>query len=373
MATIFQSQHPYIIAAFGFVVVYTFHRLTKYGLALRRRSLISRKHGCKPFPRFHHSDPIFGLDVFFENVKLLKRGEFLDRIEGRYLEMKSWTYTQLLLGDPIIQTAEPENIKAILATQFKDFPLPSRRKAALGPVFGHGIFTTDGKEWEISRALLRPNFTRSQVGDINTFEKHILKLLSKIPTDGSTVDLQALFFSLTMDSATEFLFGHSTNVLDPGLTSERGKKFEEHFTYVTEKIGLESRVGKLAKLFLPKKFEQSKAYVHEYVREYVHKAVELHKLEKEGKAEDSSRYVFLEELAKTGYDEKKIQDELLNVLLAGRDTTASLLSYLFYILARRPDVLSKLREEVLALGYEPPTFEEIKSMKVCNHSQLIFS
>jgi len=71
----------------------------------------------------------------------------------------------------------------------------------------------------------------------------------------------------------------------------------------------------------------------------------------------------LEELAKAGYSEKKIQDELLNILLAGRDTTASLLAHLWHILARRPDVFKKLRAEVLSLGDKEPSFEQIKEMK----------
>jgi cytochrome P450 len=79
--------------------------------------------------------------------------------------------------------------------------------------------------------------------------------------------------------------------------------------------------------------------------------------------ETNDKYVFLEHLAKTGYPEKKIQDELLNILLAGRDTTAGLLSYLFYHLAREPRIWEKLRAEVLSLGDETPSFEQIKSLK----------
>ena len=108
--------------------------------------------------------------------------------------------------------------------------------------------------------------------------------------------------------------------------------------------------------------------MHQYVANYVQKAVSLNKQSlKDGKLgeddEKSGKYVFLEHLAKTNYSERKIQDELLNILLAGRDTTASLLGYIFYILARRPDVVAKLRKEISKLGSKRPSFEEIKSMK----------
>lgn len=126
------------------------------------------------------------------------------------------------------------------------------------------------------------------------------------------------------------------------------------------------RAGRLAYFIRDKRYVEERNYVHDYVGKYVQKAVQLHKASlTQGKnsEEKSSRYVFLEHLATTGYSEKKIQDELLNILLAGRDTTASLLSFLFYILARRPDIFEKLRAEAVSLGDRPPTFEEIKSMK----------
>jgi cytochrome P450 len=241
------------------------------------------------------------------------------------------------------------------------------------PVFGHGIFTTDGKEWEASRALLRPNFVRNQVADMDTFDHHISAMISRIPKDGSTVDLQALFFMLTLDSATEFLFGTSTAVLEGGIANERGNQFSEAFGYATEKVGFKNRLGKLADVFPDKKFKDSTAFIHDYIHSYVQKAVDLHnKTFVSGKPEEeSSRYIFLEQLAKAGYSEKKIQDELLNILLAGRDTTAGLLSYMFYYLARRPDVFSKLRAEVMALGASRPTFEQIKGMKYLQYCKYI--
>jgi cytochrome P450 len=61
-----------------------------------------------------------------------------------------------------------------------------------------------------------------------------------------------------------------------------------------------------------------------------------------------------------------IRGGLLNLLLAGRDTTSSLLSNLFFMLARHPDKYAKLAEEVRATvpqTGEPPTLEDLRSMK----------
>lgn len=104
----------------------------------------------------------------------------------------------------------------------------------MSPIFGHGIFTEDDKGWERSRALVRPNFVRQQVADLDMFESHVNHLIDSIPRDGSAVDLQDLFFGLTMDSATEFLFGKSTNMLAPGLETKSANDFVKAFVYLCE-------------------------------------------------------------------------------------------------------------------------------------------
>lgn len=199
------------------------------------------------------------------------------------------------------------------------------------------------------------------------------KVIARIPKDGSTVDLQTLFFMLTLDSATEFLFGQSAGSLDEGTSHERGMKFAQAFTDSVTKTGHIIRMPKsLSFLLKGKKYRKDVEYIHEYVSDYVQKAVNLHK----NGTEKSGKYVFLEELAQTGYGAKKIQDELLNILLAGRDTTAGLLSFLFYTLARKPEVWRKLNVEVLSLGGKRPSYEEVKGLKylqwVMNEGELFF-
>ncbi|KAJ6090417.1 hypothetical protein N7486_009232 [Penicillium sp. IBT 16267x] len=101
------------------------------------------------------------------------------------------------LGRTLVETIDPINVQTVLASKFKDFDLGSRNDA-FGPLLGQGIFASDGPAWEHSRALLRPNFVRNQVSDIAVYEKHVAQLIKKIPVDGSTVDLQDLFFQMVL-------------------------------------------------------------------------------------------------------------------------------------------------------------------------------
>lgn len=265
-------------------------------------------------------------------------------------------------------TVEAENIKTILATSFKDYELPFLRKSAFHPLLGSGIFTNDGMDWKHSRDLIRPNFARDQVADLDNFEEHSNLMIDSIPKDGkTTVDLQELFFSLTIDTATEFLFGESTNVLlkRDSPKSKANLQFAEAWCRSQMEVQKKSRSGLFFRA--PRQFKEDVRIVHGYVGEYVQQGLQFRKdfIRDTGNATSKNgRYVFMHELVKAIDDPVRIRDELLNVLLAGRDTTASLLGNMWFTLARRPDIWVKLRKEVdETLHGKRPTFEQLKEMK----------
>lgn len=228
---------------------------------------------------------------------------------------------------------------------------------------------------------MRPNFTRTQVADLDMFETHIRHFIGNIPKDGSTIDLQPLFFRLTLDSATEFLFGSSVHSLISDEDSEPAK-FGRQFDLAQRKLGRRSRMGKFLLFLTPdKEFEQACKDVHVFVDKIISDALEKVEPRDAEKSIDGNgekkRYVFLTEMLNQTRDPKQLRDELLNILLAGRDTTASLLSHTFHVLARRPDIWNKLRAEVEELGGKTPDYETLREMKylkyVLNECRFILS
>jgi len=85
--------------------------------------------------------------------------------------------------------------------------------------------------------------------------------------------------------------------------------------------------------------------------------------ESEKESGQSTRYVFLHELCSKTTDKVNVRAELLNILLAGRDSTASLLSNVWFELSKRPAIWNRLRTEVDALNGKLPNFEMLKGMK----------
>jgi cytochrome P450 len=355
-----------LIAGAIVVFVYTLSVLRRKWTQYR----FAREHNCQAPPRIPSKDPFFGLDTTYAAIQNVKEHKFLERGQARFNEVGHTMKTHRLL-QTIILTRDPQNIKTILSLRFKDYGL-GRRYKTFGSLLGHGIFTTDGEHWAQSRAMIRPNFVREQVADLAIFEAQMADLLALIPKDGSTVDLQDLFFSYTIDSATEFLFGQSVQSLKKRLSGGRDahveNDFASAFNYAQHAIATRIRLGPLSAFYRDRKLERCNRVCHGLVEQFVDKALEVRaqgldeKTLEDGDGEKKQRYVFLHGLAQQTGDRRRIRDELMNVLLAGRDTTASLLSNLFFMLAKHPRIWAKLRDEVASLNGRPPTYEQLRNL-----------
>lgn len=103
--------------------------------------------------------------------------------------------------------------------------------------------------------------------------------------------------------------------------------------------------------------------MNSFVNHFIDMALRLDPSElKKDKA--AKGYTFLHAVAGTTRDRKVLRDQIVAVLLAGRDTTASTLSWAMYELARHPACVDKLRGEVLrTVGADgTPTYDHLKNM-----------
>lgn len=365
------------LASAGIIGVLVTRLLIGWAIIHYKRTFkYSREHGCQLPPKHPQNERFIGYQIIGEGTKAAAEKRVLEMSMGRY-DATGHTYTVAAMGTTIYLTRDPENIKTVLATNFKDFGL-GQRIYAFGPLLGHGIFTSDGAHWERSRALIRPNFNKAHLANFESAEKHFQHLVAKVPTDGSTVDLQPLFFNMTLDSATEFLFGVSVESQLAAEGSE-SEKFSHAFDYAQFRVQHRNRVGRLASLVPDPKFKAACKTVHAFADRYVAKTLENRDQEKSPlvdieKVGERERYIFLNEVAKETSDPKQLRDEMLNILLAGRDTTAGLLGNVFHCLARHPKVWEKLKAEVDRLDGKIPNYETLRDMKylkyVLNESKL---
>ncbi|CAG8957827.1 hypothetical protein HYFRA_00000167 [Hymenoscyphus fraxineus] len=270
----------------------------------------------------------------------------------------------LLFGPRAFHVMCPANVdlrhfhltKEELADQIQDYGFGPRREV-FDPLLGNGIFTQDGAPWKHSRELLRKQFVRAQYRNLDNFREHVDNLLAQIPFD-TVVDLQPLFFSFTLDTTTAFLFGTSTYSLRAGINQgTENKVFADSFSIAQGGLSTRFRIIPFHKLYRPKWFREACSNVHRFVDKYIEEDMSKSN-------EDESQNGFIAQVAKESATKKDLRDQLLNVLLAGRDTTACCLSWTFRLLIRNDMVMEKLRKEISSImgTSAHPTREQIKRM-----------
>ncbi|KAI4104041.1 MAG: hypothetical protein L6R37_003523 [Teloschistes peruensis] len=255
-------------------------------------------------------------------------------------------------GQRFIFTADPENIKGKGKVFLRDFE----------EFLGHGIFTTDGEEWLNSRQLLRPQFVQTRVRDLEIFEKHVQQLLLILDGQGTEIDVSKLFYRYTLDAATEFLLGRSANSLG-NADSDFALAFDEVQRIQTIRV----RSGPFQHFVPLWTFRRGLKVMASFIEPFVQEALckdagELG--EKEGKES-----TWLDSVARFTRDRTVIRDQIVNILLAGRDTTAGTLSFLFKELSAQPAIYSKLRQEILEKvgAQRQPNYEDLKDMPYLQH------
>jgi cytochrome P450 len=273
----------------------------------------------------------------------------------------------ITVGQRIIFTADEENIKAILATKFQDYGKGPQFRKEWKDFLGLSIFTTDGELWHNSRTLLRPQFIKDRVSDLHTFEGHLQVLLPMLAGShhGATVRVDDLFHRFTLDAATDFLLGKSVDSLQNGEA-----EFAQAFATVQNIQSLIARAGPLQGFVSKREFHKAMKVLNKFVGTYIDLALQLPPEELEKKTKSDEGYTFLHALAGYTRDREVLRDQIVAVLLAGRDTTAVTLSWFFYELSRHPQVVNTLRQEILnTVGpTQEPTYADLKSMRYLQHS-----
>ena len=143
-------------------------------------------------------------------------------------------------------------------------------------------------------------------------------------SSGGVLDLQPLFFRLTLDTTLAVLFGQPLESLQTDGNSDEAA-FAHAFDYAQHRLAVRGRLGDLYWLVGGRKFRESCKVVHKFVDGVVAKA--LANDEKQSVGDDGERYIFLQALISRTRDPVVLRDQLINILLAGRDTTACLLSW----------------------------------------------
>lgn len=275
------------------------------------------------------------------------------------------TWGMPILGQAMVATRDPVVVAWVTKDKFVNYKrwLP-RLTNDFGFkwakwMFGEGIFMTDDEVWSIQRTAASPLFNKESLDHMHEvfIEKghDVIKILKEKQDRSEVFDLQKIFMSYTLDSFGIIGFNSDFDSLHNDLG------FPPHFDRSQMILSgffwdVPSRVGK--------PFEDFKESVN-YINDYIYKRIKQLKstdLENSKSKDLMTKFLNMRDADGQPYPEQWIKDIIVNFTIAGRDTTALLMTWTIYLLCTHPKVEEKLRKEMAGIGGDV-TIESVKKLK----------
>jgi cytochrome P450 len=187
---------------------------------------------------------------------------------------------------------------------------------------------------------------------------------------GEPVEMAAPLSDMSSDFATKAIFGRSTDSL-LGQKTGMAAEFSRAANHAIHMLGKRGLMINLYWLIDSLRFRRSCRVCKNFVEHYLAEARQEPQPEKPLGVPDADQGAsFMHSLlAKVDAHSELVRDQLLALLLASRDTSASFAAWVVYALARSPRVLAKLRgvvETRLPRG-QLPTMADIAALPYLRH------
>lgn len=335
MATGIPECSPAFLAAAGLVVLAIFSYLAVV------------RGGTKRYP------PAVG--TVFHQVYHLRR--LHDYYTSLFREHR--TFRLLAPGRRQIFTSDPAVVEHILRTNFVNYGKGVSNYENMSDLLGDGIFAVDGEKWKQQRKIASYDFSTRALRDFSggVFNKNAAKLahiVSNKATTKESMDFQGLLMKATMDSIFTIAFGLDLNTLDG--SSDEGSRFAAAFDDANEftllryinvfwKVERFLNVG--AEATLKHRIKVVDEFLYKRIRARADEMSDDRANDAEPKQDLLSRFILATTSDSGKVDYKYLRDIIMNIVIAGKDTTAGGLSWFLYMMCKHPEVQEKVRKEVM--------------------------
>lgn len=252
----------------------------------------------------------------------------------------------------------PEHAKHVLADNnanyHKGIGLVHARRA-----LGDGLLTSEGELWRKQRKVIQPAFHNRRLGDyagIVSDEATGLVQRLRARVGGGPVDVLQELTGLTLG-----VLGRT--LLDADLASFAG--VDESFAAVQDQAMFElvtlSGVPSWVPLPRQLRFRRARQHLQGVVDQLV-----AQRIATAGGRDDVLSRLILSTGQETDrrVGRQRLRDELVTLLLAGHETTASTLGWSLYLVDRHPQVKRRLRDEAReVLGDQKLAFEDLHRLR----------
>ncbi|KAG6495100.1 hypothetical protein ZIOFF_042891 [Zingiber officinale] len=270
---------------------------------------------------------------------------YFSRIHDYHTDLAGESKTFRLLGPSrsYFYTVDPLVVEHVLRTNFAKYGKGFYNYHTLKDLLGDGIFAVDGEKWRHQRKLSSYEFSTKNLRDFSgdVFRKAAAKLAAAISNSArsnESVDIQDLFMRSTMDSIFKIGFDVELDTLS-GLSKEGmafARAFDEAGDLVLWRYADPSwMIKKLLNVGSEATLKKDIQIIDEFIYKLISNKKELLSEQQNqtvGKQDMLSRFMVEKEKDSENMNDKYLRDIILNIIIAGRDTTAITLSWFFYML-----------------------------------------
>ena len=259
---------------------------------------------------------------------------------------------------PIIFFNKPEHVHSILVEHAYDFDKGLAIHNTFRPVIGDGIFSSEGDFHRQQRKLMAPPFQPRHIASYAEVMGHYGEHIQQIWPDGSTIDIDRQMTNLTMSIIGKALFDADvfteTDTLGAAMTVAT-----EYVTHASSTL-------------LPAPYSWPTPR-----NRRTHKAIQvlrslIQRFINERRNHPTERNDFLSILLQArDEDDQPMSDEqlmaeCLTLFGAGHETTATALSWTWYLLCQHPKSYQKVQQEVdNVLQGRTPTYADLVHLPYC--------
>nr|WP_042186640.1 cytochrome P450 [Kibdelosporangium sp. MJ126-NF4]CEL17425.1 cytochrome P450 [Kibdelosporangium sp. MJ126-NF4]CTQ91348.1 cytochrome P450 [Kibdelosporangium sp. MJ126-NF4] len=283
--------------------------------------------------------PVFGSSLGFRRDPL---GTFLAgwRDYGGLVRFRG-PFTVFLVSDP-------DHLKHILVDNFENYPHPDRFDSKVSVAVGRGLVTTSGADWRRQRDLVEPAFHRAHLaGFVEVMAKRSAMMLDRW-ADGGQVDVQVEMQGLTMEILTRCLFDADWSDDAEAV----GRAVRTELEHLNRKL--------VSVVDLPEWVPTPNNRRFVTARKLLDRLV--YRLIAERRAAGPGGDVL--SMLMADMSDRQLRDQVKTLFVAGHETAAATLTWVWYLLGRHPEVTRRVRAELdEVLAGRPPSMSDIPNLK----------
>ena len=265
---------------------------------------------------------------------------------------------------PGIVTTNPALIQHVLQKNNRNYCKSPMHFDKLAHFLGNGLLTSEGDYWLRQRRLIQPGFHRTRLAALTNIMQDVtdafMAQFDKDIAKGEPLELSEKMMELAFRVVARALFSADLDEKDL-------QKIGNDITVLQQFI-----IRQIRQPYLNPWFRLSgKLRQHELLAEDFERRVTeiIQQRRNSGERHDDLLQMLLEsryEDTGEGMNDRQVFEESAILFVAGHETSANAMTWMWYLLSQNPEVVARIRQELdEVLNDRKPSFEDLPKLSYC--------